>query len=75
VNYIWLLGNGWADFGFPFYEENFDPKDPYEFKRGCYALIRRKARKNFLSRCENGSMDFDNVTTGNIKDDFALFDK
>jgi hypothetical protein len=72
VSYIYLLGNGWADYGFPFYDENFDPAKPYEMSKGCYALIRGEARKKFLQQCEDGSMSFLSVSTGNTMADFVL---
>lgn len=72
VNYIYLLGNGWADCGFPFFDETFDPHEPYKTGRGCYALIRGKARENFLKQCDKGTMTFLSVSTGNVMADFVL---
>lgn len=72
VQYVWLLGNGWADRGFPFYDDSFDPKEPYKTGNGCYALIKGLARKRFLKKCDDGSMEFINVSTGNTQNDFSL---
>lgn len=72
VSYIYLLGNGWADVGFPFFDETFDPKKPYETGKGCYALIKGKARDKFLKRCKNGTQTFLSVSTGDVQADFVL---
>lgn len=72
IKYIYLYGSGWAIFGFPFFDDSFDPKNPYKTGNGCYALLRGEARLKFLQGCEKGNMDFLSVTTGNIKADFVL---
>jgi len=70
--YIYLLGNGWADCGFPFHDDSFDPAEPHKTGKGCYALLRYKARENFKKQCENGTMTFQSVFTGDVIADFVL---
>jgi len=74
VQYIYLYGSGWAECGFPFYDETFDPDDPYKTGNGCYAYIRGIAREKFLKRCSKCTMTFRNVFTGDVKADFVLPD-
>ncbi len=74
VQYIYLQGSGWADSGFPFFDETFDPKKPFETGKGSYALIRGVAKDKFMQQCENGPLNFLSVTTGNVRDDFCLAD-
>ena len=71
--YIHLFGSGWADEGFPFYDDSFNPKDPYETGRGCYALLQGKARNKFFKLAQQDCIPtFNNCSTGNIKKDFIL---
>ena len=74
VHYVYLYGSGWAECGFPFYDDAFNPKDPYTLGNGCYAYIRGKAKDNFIKQCEKGTMTFMSVFTGNVQADFVLPD-
>ena len=71
--YVYLIGSGWAEQGFPFYDEIFDPKDPYTTGKGCYALIRGVAKDKFIALAKKDCIpDFNDISTGDIKRDFVL---
>jgi hypothetical protein len=71
--YIRLIGSGWADDGFPFYDDTIDVKDLYATGKGSYAFIRGKAKDNFIAIAKNnGIPSFRNIFTGDYKKDFVL---
>jgi hypothetical protein len=73
VKYIALEGSGWAGVGFPFYDDTISEKDLYETGSGCYALIRGKARDEFIKLAkQNFIPSFKEVFTGDYKKDFCL---
>ncbi len=45
--YISLQGSGWADLGFPFYDDAITVEDPYRTGLGCYALVRGAGAERF----------------------------
>lgn len=73
VRYVALQGSGWAEAGFPFYDDTFDPKDPYTKGSGCYALIRGKAAEKFIKLAKQDFIpSFKEISTGDYKADFVL---
>jgi hypothetical protein len=46
--FVYLIGSGWAERGFPFYDDSFDPSDPHIMGRGCYAFLQGSAKERFL---------------------------
>lgn len=73
VKYVHLQGSGWADCGFPFYDDIFDIKDPYKIGNGCYALIRGLARNRFVKLAKKDYIpSFREISTGDYKKDFCL---
>ena len=71
--YVALRGSGWAEAGFPFYDDTFDPKDPYQTGKGCYALIRGKAAEKFIKLAKEDFIpSFKEISTGDYKADFVL---
>jgi len=73
VKYVYLQGSGWADEGFPFHDKTFDPNNPYETGKGCYALIKGQARNKFVKLAKQDCIpSFNDCSTGDIKKDFAL---
>ena len=75
VKYIWLLGNGWSEAGFPFTDDTFDPENPYETGKGCYALLKGKARKNFLQLCKQDYLPTFNQCFTHLSDFVLIEDK
>lgn len=73
IKYVSLVGSGWAEVGFPFYDDTISEKDLYETGKGCYALIRGKARDTFIKLAEQDYIpSFKDVFTGDYKKDFCL---
>jgi len=73
TKYVYLRGSGWADCGFPFFDETFDPKDPFQTGKGCYVLLKGKARNRFVKLAKQDFIPtFNDCSTGNITKDFSL---
>jgi hypothetical protein len=73
VRYVALKGSGWADEGFPFYDDTITEKDLYATGSGCYALIRGKAAEEFIKLAKKDCIpSFKAVFTGDYRQDFVL---
>jgi GR25 family glycosyltransferase involved in LPS biosynthesis len=73
--FIHLIGNGWAERGFPFYDDAFNPADPYEMGSGCYAFLKGEAKRRFLKIAATDCLpDFSDChkATDNFTDNFIL---
>jgi len=69
IQYIKLTGSGWAETGFPFYDDTITEKHLYETGRGCYALIRGKAKDRFIKIAKKGCIpSFKDIFTDYQKD-------
>jgi len=73
IKYVCLYGSGWADFGFPFYDDTITEKNTHNTGKGCYALLRGKARDKFIKIAKKDCLpSFEDCFTGDIKKDFVL---
>ena len=73
IKYVCLRGSGWAEMGFPFFDDTITNEDPYATGKGCYALLRGKARDRFIKIAKKDHMpSFEDCFTGDIRKDFVL---
>ena len=73
TTYVYLLGSGWSDCGFPFYDDTITEENLYETGKGSYALIRGEAAEKFIKLAKQDFIpDFKEVSTGDYKKDFCL---
>jgi hypothetical protein len=73
IKYVYLRGSGWADLGFPFFDDTITNEDPYKTGSGCYALLRGKARDKFIKLSKQDFIpSFEDCFTGDLKKDFVL---
>jgi hypothetical protein len=67
------MGSGWADAGWPFFDDVISEKDLYKTGCGSYALIKGKAREKFIELAKQDFIpSFNECVTGDIQADFAL---